>query len=45
MECSSVELKSMLGGSHGTGCVPLEKFLTLSVPLSPLLANDDNIGT
>lgn len=35
----------MVGGTHGTGCVPLEKFLTLSVPLSPLLANDDNTGT
>ena len=44
VECSSVELKSLLGGSHGTGCVPLEKFLTLSAPFS-LLANDDNTGT
>lgn len=26
-------------------CVPLDKFLTFSVPLSPLLANEDNSGT
>ena len=35
----------MLGGAHGSGCVPLEKLLTLSVPLSPLLTNEDNTGT